>query len=438
MFCKTSVVNNKRKVRMKMRLRIFVLVLVFLIGALGTVSANNTREYENRTRIVVISDLHMGADPSFAEFNKNKDFLRNFLLQLKNSKDVAELVLAGDVLDQWFLPMNYDMPKTLSEFNDRVVKNNQEIVDSINSIIQEGKIRVTYVPGNHDLLFDAAEVDRIFPGINQARDTAGLGTYNPKPNIAIEHGHRYNFFCAPDPLSNANLTNGKSILPSGYFFTRIATSSVVEGKPKSNNAFPRITPANFDVTQMNYFEYSLVWKNILSTLPIAENFSDKVIKTSIDGFTQTYSVEDLLPHQGKDGKLSVNLYSGIVENWQYRQILNHVSVPIDVREAIKGAPVTDFTDQQAQTQYFDRDGSIRVVVFGHTHEAKIILSKNFRGNDVVYANSGTWIDTEPNAPTRTYVVIERNEGSANTTVGLYQYNEDGSSTLLKEAQLVEG
>ncbi len=54
---------------------------------------------------------------------------------------------------------------------------------------------------------------------------------------------------------------------------------------------------------------------------------------------------------------------------------------------------------------------------------------------MIYANSGTWIEHEANAPTRTYVVVER-KGFA-TTVGLYQYSADGSSTLLKDAQLVE-
>jgi hypothetical protein len=35
----------------------------------------------------------------------------------------------------------------------------------------------------------------------------GLGTYSPVgyPQIAIEHGHRYNFFCAPDPISNQDM-----------------------------------------------------------------------------------------------------------------------------------------------------------------------------------------------------------------------------------------
>lgn len=65
----------------------------------------------------------------------------------------------------------------------------------------------------------------------------------------------------------------------------------------------------------------------------------------------------------------------------------------------------------------------------------MIKSKNVRGKDVIYANSGTWIEHEANAPTRTYVVVER-KGFA-TTVGLYQYSADGSSTLLKNSQLVE-
>ena len=69
----------------------------------------------------------------------------------------------------------------------------------------------------------------------------------------------------------------------------------------------------------------LMWFN-LKNFPLTENASDNVIKTGIDGYTQIYSVNDIVPQLGKDGKLSVTLYENIVENWPEQQLLNKVSV----------------------------------------------------------------------------------------------------------------
>lgn len=109
-------------------------------------------------------------DDVFAETQKNKAALVNFLTQIKNSPNVAELVIAGDLLDGWFVPMDYVLPDSQSTFFDSVAANNQSIMDAINAIITAGQIKVTYVPGNHDLLLTEADLQRILPGINQARD----------------------------------------------------------------------------------------------------------------------------------------------------------------------------------------------------------------------------------------------------------------------------
>lgn len=69
------------------------------------------------------------------------------------------------------------------------------------------------------------------PGVNQARDKdkPAVGTYSPDgyPQIAIEHGHRYDFFCAMTPDANESEASG-SILPPGYFFARIAANSFTD------------------------------------------------------------------------------------------------------------------------------------------------------------------------------------------------------------------
>lgn len=388
-----------------------------------------------RTRIVVISDLHMGADNKFDELQKNKPALIKFLQQVKNSENVAELVIAGDLMDQWVMPMDYQLPATLSEYNDMIVKNNQGVVDTINSIIKEGNICVTYSPGNHDMLYSASEASRIFPGINQARDVEGLGTYRPTSQIAIEHGHRYNIYCAPDPFSNIDLTGGKSILPSGYFYTRIATSSFLEGFPKTSNILPTMNTNGMDATQLSYYNYYLFWKSSLTQFPLSDSFSDKIIKTGIDGYTQKFSVNDVIPYIGSDGKFTVNLFNKSVENWAKRQSVNNVPVPVDTDVALKDGGLDTFTDVQAQTQYFNRDANVKVVIFGHTHVAKLIPEKNLDGQDVIYANSGTWIDHTGEFPSRTYVTIDRDTVSSKTTVSLNQFNDDGTSTILKTDQI---
>ena len=394
-----------------------------------------------RSSIVVMSDIHLGVDDKYAEINKNRPALIDFLNQVKTSPNIKELVIAGDFLDEWFLPMSYAMPDSQAVFWDSIAANNQGVVNAFNAIIKEGNIKVTYIPGNHDLLVTRADIERIFPGINQARDSVqGLGTYvtGSHSEIAIEHGHRYNFFCAPDPISNKSITNSSSsITPPGYFFTRIATSSIIEGRPKSANIFPEMTANKENASQYNYYLYYQAWKAILLTLPVNEGLSDKVIKTNIDGYKADYSISDLLPVQNAGGVIDVNLYKGIQDSWDQRQTINGVKVSIPVKDAILGAASAAATDEQAKKQYFNVDAAKKIVVFGHSHVARVMAMTNLNDQKTIYANTGTWIDGVKGSPVMTFVVITpAKSGSAIETVNLYQYSADKSITQWCEAQAI--
>lgn len=395
-----------------------------------------------RTQIIIASDFHLGVDSSFAELEKNKKALVEFLNQVKTAPNVKELVIGGDLLDEWFLPMHFEMPDSKAEYFDRVAANNQTVIDAFNAIITAGEIKVTYVPGNHDLLLTEADVARIFPGISQARDDLqGLGSYVTGPNseIVIEHGHKYNFFCAPDPISNREITkNGTSIMPPGYFFTRIATTCVIEGHPATTNVFPEMIPNKEDPSQFNAYLYYETWKAILSVLPVKESFDDKVLKTNIDGFTQKYSINECIPVQNKEtGIIDAVLYNKIQDTWDERQTINGVQVKIPTSEAITRAAIPAFTDYQAQTQFFDLDPSKRIVVFGHTHVADVIPMTNLENKKTIYANSGTWIDNAQGYPTRSFIVITPSKAdSAIETVNLYQYSPDQTITQWIEGQAI--
>ncbi|MDD4644928.1 MAG: metallophosphoesterase [Bacteroidales bacterium] len=407
-----------------------------------TISAFNNGG-DDRNMIVVMSDLHLGADLTYAECNKNLGALEKILYQIKEAPNVKELVIAGDLLDEWFVPATTDtyQGKDQADFVKGIASSNKGVIDAFNSIIREGKIRVTYVPGNHDLTINAAHVESILPGINQARDAElGLGTYSPAdcPKIAIEHGHRYNFFCAPDPISNQDIAPG-TILPPRYFYTRIAALHVMQ-KPATPGDTPPVVTQNSsgDASQLLLFTYWYIWNNALKTFTIANKFDEKIIVTNINGFTGAYSVNDILPYQTTPGGLiDVNLYKGIQDTWDQRQLLNHVAVNIPVSQAIVNAAKSSESEDQAKVQYFlNPDSDKRIVIFGHTHVATISFSDNHKGQKSIYANSGTWIDHNTvGTTTMNFVVVtpQNTDASSQTFVKLYNFENQVITLMSKDS-----
>ena len=386
-----------------------------------------------RNMIVVISDLHFGADSTYAECNDNLGPLEKLLNQIKAAPNVKELVIAGDLVDEWFVPATTDtyQGKDQADFVERLATANQGVFDVFNSIIQEGKIFVTYVPGNHDLAITAANIERILPGVNQARDNVlGLGTYSPVdcPEIAIEHGHRFDFFCAPDPFSNQDIAPG-TILPPGYFYTRIAALCVFQQNPPPGDTLPVVTPnISGNESQNLLFKYWTTWAASVKTFPITYRFDEKIIVTNMNGFTGNYSVDDLVPYQSTPGGfIDVYLYHGIQEHWEARQIYNKVAVHSTTAQAIDSVISSTNIDRQANLQYFLNPASDkRIVIFGHTHQPRIDEGISYDGKKCIYANSGTWIDVNPKQTTMNFVVItpQNLDASSQTLVKLYNFEKE--------------
>ena len=396
---------------------------------------NNNNGGDERTLIVVMSDMHLGANLDYSECKDNLPSLEKLLNQIKSSQYVKEIVIAGDLLDEWFVPASIDtyQGKDQADFVRRIAITNKGVFDVLNSIIQGKKIKVTYVPGNHDLTISEENVELVLPGIKQVRDNVlGLGTYSPDgyPEIAIEHGHRYNFFCAPDPFSNQDIAPG-SITPPGYFFTRIGALHVSQECPAAGDTALLVTQnTSGDVSQDLLFTYWKIWNWAINYLTIENKFDEKLIVTNIDGFTGSYAVNDLLPFQTSPGGfIDVNLYNGIQDNWGQRQVYNHVPVIIPTLQAIAGSASAGALDSQAKIQYFlNPDSDARIVVFGHTHVPTIEASVNHIGQKSIYANSGTWIDHNPldTITAMNFIVItpQNNDVPSQTHVKLYSFKNE--------------
>ena len=441
---------------MKTNLRLVsAFILILFLGLFGSCKKTVTPDpgptvinpFSNggneRNMIVIISDLHLGADTTYAECVLNRGPLVKLLNQMKVAPNVKELVIDGDLVDEWFVPapVNTYQGGDQAGFVQRLAAKNQGVFDVLNSIIREGKILVTYVPGNHDLAITAASIELILPGVNQSRDDVlGLGTYSPADysKIAIEHGHRYNFFCAPDPISNQDIAPG-TIMPPGYFFTRIAALAAQQQNPPAGDTLPVVIPnSSGDESQTLLYQYWKTWATTVKIFPITYRFDEKIIVTNMNGFTGNFSVDDVVPYQLTPGGLiDVSLYHGIQDNWETRQSYNHVAVHTTTSHAIDSVMSSTDIDNMANLQYFmNTTSDKRIVVFGHTHIPRIVESVNFEGKKCIYANSGTWIDLNPNQTTMNFVVItpQNVDASSQTYVKLYNFEKEvvtlmGSSSV---------
>lgn len=432
------------------------LLLTGLAFALASCSSNNKEivtpnpfdtssksSSTQRDKIVVISDLHLGNDLAYSENVKHLKRLEEFLNEVRTSVTVKELVIAGDMFDEWYIPTRTDSygGGTQADFIRKTVAANQSIFNVLNRIIKDGNVKVTYIPGNHDMGFTAENVDIAMPGVNQARDSKekfGIGTYHPDgyPEIAIEHGHRYDFFCAMTPDANESEAPGAT-LPPGYFFARIAANSFTDPTtPEAATKVPTIPEKDqSDPEQYSKYVYYSLWKYVMEkVIYVKDNFSDNIIKTNVGNFTKTYSINDVLPYSAPDGSIQIKLYNGLFTqtNWNARLIYNNAKVATNINEAIKGSLETKFIDDESSVQYFNVPESIiRVVIFGHTHLPMIKSYTSREGKPCVYANSGTWEDKktrdknevidQDNINMNFVVVMPDQANKKKLQVGLYQY-----------------
>ena len=384
---------------------------------------------KKRDKIVVISDLHIGIDDNYAETVQNRPLLIEFLQRLQRTTDVRELVIDGDFLDEWFLPVYYPSYTDEKQFYKAVIANNQGVIDELNNVIKSG-IKLVYVIGNHDMTLEADVLKEAIPKIVQARDAEGLGTYytGDRNEIAIEHGHRYDVFSAPDTVTNAKLCgNEDTIFPAGYFYARYAATWVLEGRPKVEKNLPVVTnvPDKTNVDQYGAYFYYSILKNVSERMTPNENLDEKIFDMHIAGFDYAYTYLDFYPVQQADGTISAPvLFQNIQRTWDERQKINQVKVPNSFLEAVAGTLDWEYFFRQAKVQYLENPNeNVDVVVFGHTH----VPSYRDMGNGKYYINEGTWIDHNTDYPeaTRTFAVITTGE---KTIPALYMYNEDGSVT----------
>lgn len=167
-------------------------------------------------RLVIISDLHIGAGPLDDCDEILEQHLVAFLLFLVESHPYCHLVINGDFLDfvqasPWEdknfesetddgTPLCFTEPQSLSKLNE-ILKAHEKFFDALSYFLGTGNNKLTIVPGNHDVDFFWPKVQERFVEIisNGGRVcTSGLTFHHEQvlrphdfPEVWIEHGHQY-------------------------------------------------------------------------------------------------------------------------------------------------------------------------------------------------------------------------------------------------------
>ena len=384
------------------KLHHFALMIVFL-GAFWTAQDSNAAE---RNRLIFISDLHMNVDANYSWLVDHRDDLAQFLNGVNTRDDVAELVILGDLLDNWVTPL-IDPPQAFADI--LAASNNAGIVAALKAVCRNPNIKVTYVTGNHDMLsFEDQNkvIANAFPGMNIVSEAPGLGAYTKDDVIWAEHGHPYCLFNAPDTWS---LTG--SHLPMGYFISRLAASKA------ASTGQVTTTPDLLDLflkspsERLKYLKQSKGLQkedgetgDIFDDAVIIAVFNaialwsgnwpwSQFIMNHLDGYSIDPSVEDV-----------AFTYDTIFSGWPTRQ--NRVSqveaVWNDLGSLISAANLIFEMPDSLKDKYPFKP---RIVLFGHTHQAA--FQYHSADVDTLYADTGTWIDSNP----MTWVEIQITAGN---------------------------
>lgn len=378
-----------------------------------------------RTKRIFISDLHLGTQLAVSQvpplhnyswLDRNAKYLGRFLGQLLKRDDVAELVILGDLLDDWVIPAAFDPGhRQGSESSFAAIlgaEHNRLIVTYLQSLAgSNSEIKVSYVPGNHDMALEKEFLQQHFPGIRcLGQYNPGLGVYQAG-TIRAEHGHRFCLFNAPDGLSDAD-----SYLPLGYFISRCAAQEWLNDG--------------------NGPEYMAVLAQFIKEL------------LSADAQLPIAVLNAMAKEAGMHGNSRFRMPEGMASpsvaeiRHRFRDLMQRWNASpehpeVDATHALLAD--AGALENIIWQVYGKSAKKTRIVVCGHTHSYALYAGNRYGyanlalepdtqppldGYDFVYANAGAWVDQ---ARLRTYVETHEDTDAGKHHVQVKKFTSDGKS-----------
>lgn len=410
----------------------------------------------DRNKRIFISDIHLGDKRSwegdghqypYVWINKNIPILTNFLDELATFENVKEVVILGDLFDQWIIPADSAPGINLDEISSN--PKNIKVINKLNAL-QQREIALTYVPGNHDMPCSKDDIPikkealkKIFSEMTYVCDesTAPPRVVYRIGALVAEHGHMYCLCNAPDWSEDLTLPIlHKSFLPLGYFISRlVAYKGATTDKPQDyfsiiagiiqdslektcGDLIDEMNPALACTSLKSRESFA---RELLTGVASDANFdwNRPINIAGLEGYPSVVSLESVAQD-----------YSGLWKNWE-----NHPPVRYapndDINTCVAAWNDCGHLSEAAKGEYLQlKRQDTNIVIFGHTHNAQIKKYCIIEGVpldhipmpgggpfDFIYANCGAWVDS---APFCSYVETEEDPNSNRHYVRLKKYTPD--------------
>ncbi len=334
---------------------------------------------------IFLSDIHMGPRREVVSPRFDYDWLTrdeakrlgSFFEYIKDNEAVdTEVILVGDILDNWICPYN-ETPPSFQE----IFGANPEVVSGIKGLLDKG-MKVIFLEGNHDMYLSQADLDTVFDGNANVRYAE---SYTDR-GIHAEHGHSFDPF--NEKLQGESAIQG---LPLGYFISRaVATKQAKEDSSKE---------------------------------PLCEIIK-KAGAALVGGDSIAVSVFDaIMKDAGMDSTAEfVMPGGGVVTVSQVRAAYEGTAVELSVADLRPKAKALSVAEDD-----------VKLVVFGHTH-GKVIDSLDLENPaepllseyTKVYANSGTWVKGK--VPTYIEVKVDTRDNHLNY-ISLMKWDDGVASKI---------
>ncbi|MHC4741307.1 MAG: metallophosphoesterase [Planctomycetota bacterium] len=358
---------------------------------------------------IYISDIHMNAGKGFRKAKGQYPYewlgpdevkrFADFLNFVNRAKDVQELVIIGDLLDDWVYPVDI-VPPSLEDILKAPI--NRPIVRALKRLTAKKKnkdeeITVLYLPGNHDMGITREMIRRQFPRMI----FGGTALYNSvyrSSRLRAEHGSAYAMFNAPDAINSPG-----NRLPLGYFISR-----VVATKSRDTGSEGR-----------HYWTYA---DDLLETLG-PQKLPESVLEGVLEEAGLNNETRIRMPKRnGKARYITAGevkkKYACLYEQWRETYGSGAAFKAMMAEIGFLGN-LADRLCKKSDTN---------IVIFGHSHDWKLDKDKWFV-DDRIYANCGTWCD---GAKLCTWVESRKDRKKREHTVRVMDWNK-GKPKKLKTA-----
>lgn len=363
-----------------------------------------------RNTNVFLSDMHIGSNAETNWYQKviHQPIIKSTLSYLiENGRNIEDVVILGDWFEQWNYIPSVKVPtiETIFERNSELFRRSPDKADFVTLMEAIGG-NLRFVNGDHDMLAELREINRLFARQTEKRVLPGHGSDSEKPAVSntyyikgpiwAEHGHQHDLFHKP-ALNHENLC---APLPLGYFVSRLYCHFL---EKKMSSMHRRDAACITGISNSEFSNLGLHFSELLDELvcSISKGETMDASNLLIDQlmqFNRSFHVEFNLSLEGFKE----------VDSLKISKFFPRLMTLKNFAESLFEAEVAYSGLGRFARKHFCENRSLKVAIMGHTHRSEVQIFGS--GQQKAYVNAGCLSPSKPDMNSRenlpTFLIVK--------------------------------